>query len=132
MTDVDEMYPRWLRVGSREVTYDTRVKAVLGRFGWAGYGRLVGLRQLLANAPGATIPVGERWQLQSLASSLGMSAPKCAQFLEFLSEEDCIAPEMLRTRGTVFDSGVWEQVQAYQARCRANRKNGKKGGLHAI
>ena len=61
-----------------------------------------------------------------------MSAPKCAQFLEFLSEEDCIDPEMLRTRGTVFDSGVWEQVQAYQARCRANRKNGKKGGLHAI
>jgi len=130
VTDVDEMFPRWIRVGSREASFDPGATAVRGRFGWAGYGRLVGLRQLLANSPGATMSVGERWQLQSLAASLGMTAPKCREFLEFLAESGCIDGEVLKTRGEVFDNAVWEQVQAYQTRCRANRANGKKGGFH--
>jgi len=128
VTDVDEMFPRWIRLGSREAAYDPGATAVRGRFGWAGYGRLVGLRQLLANSPGATMPVGERWQLQSLAASLGMSAPKCREFLAFLAESGCIDGESL-AGGRVFDNAVWEQVQAYQTRCRANRENGKKGGF---
>lgn len=129
MTDVDALYPRWIRVGSREATYDPGATAVRGRFGWAGYGRLVGLRQLMANAPGAVIPVAEKWQLQSLASSLGMTAPKCREFLEFLAESGCIDGESLGSRDEVFDNGVWDEVQRYQARCARNRKNGEKGGF---
>ena len=130
MTDVDEMYPRWLRMGSREATYDPGASAVRGRFGWAGYGRLVGLRQLLANSPGSTIPVGERWQLSALASSLGMGPAKCSEFLGFLADSGCIDAETLETKGEVFDNSVYEQVEAYRNRCRKNRKNGEKGGFH--
>jgi len=130
MTDVDEMYPRWLRLGSREATYDPGATSVRGRFGWAGYGRLVGLRQILANSPGAVIPVAEKWQLQSLAASLGMSVAKCREFLEFLAESGCIDEESLKTKGEVFDNSVWEQVQAYQTKCQTARKNGKNGGFH--
>ena len=88
------------------------------------------LEQISIKAAKTVMSVGERWQLQSLAASLGMTAPKCREFLEFLAESGCIDGEVLKTRGEVFDNAVWEQVQAYQTRCRANRANGKKGGFH--
>jgi hypothetical protein len=130
MADVDEMFPRWIRVSSREAAYDPGATAVRGRFGWAGYGRLCGLRQLLANSPGAVIPVGERWQMQSLAASLGMSVSKCGELLRFMADVGCIDPESLSERGEVFDNGVFRQVEAYQTKAAVARKNGKSGGFH--
>lgn len=128
-SDTADRMPSWVRVRSDEWSGPVG-RHVIGagrQDGWASYGRMQALRQMLVTTPGAAIDVGDPAGLASLARVLGMTAKACGAWLADLAAHDVIDAECLG-RGSVVDPDVLCQQSGYSDKVRAMRANGSKGG----
>ncbi|MBQ6395502.1 MAG: hypothetical protein IJH87_04085 [Atopobiaceae bacterium] len=124
MTSTDDKFPQWMRIRTNDMT-TPEGRFVLGGMStqeWADYGRLMALRQILSTTPGASVDVSNRRQLASLATSLGLTAPKCRQLLEVFVEAGAIDRELFEGKNVVFVNDIFEAQESYKSRCRVNRK----------
>jgi len=126
----DDKCPPWIRVSTHDMT------SIAGRYilggksvkEWADYGRYFALMQLIARTPGGYIDVSDDRRLRSLATDLAMSPKACRDWLSTLVEGSAIDRESYEVAKQVTITDVYNFVEAYQSKARANRRNGAAGG----
>lgn len=128
-SDTRDRMPSWVRVRSDDWSGPVG-RHVIGagrQDGWASYGRLQALRQMLVSTPGAAIDVGDPAGLAGLARVLGMTAKACGAWLSDLAAHDVIDAECLG-RGSVVEPDVTGQQEGYADKVRSLRRNAARGG----
>ena len=127
---VDDKCPQWIRMSTHDMESPTGSYVLGGKSEkeWAAYGREKGLEQLCARTPDGYIDVSDERRLKSLAYSLAMTPAACKKWLSVLVDGGVIDRESYESCGWVLVVDVYNSVQSYQTRVRANKRNGSKGG----
>lgn len=104
---------------------DTKLKLLLTRYGFEGYGRWWALCELMAATENHSVKVGEEWELASLAYDLRIDENSLKEYLGYLTEIQLINIERLRN-GEVFSDGMFKRAMLVGQKKSAARKSRSK------
>lgn len=119
-----DRYPQVVKISSHD--WSANLPNVSG---WASYGRLCVLRQLLVSRPNACVDLANDGEVRFMANSLGLTPRRFLQWVDQELVPSGIADAGLYTeRRWLTVDDLMDQVVAYQSAVAASRRNGAKGG----
>lgn len=95
---------------------------------WADLGRYDVLKDLCAIDERGYLDLFDPAEMRALRDELRLSAKALQDFLDRLASVGAIDADAWTEKGRVMVPEAWNARQRYEAKCRVNRANGKRGG----